>query len=503
MPSPAGLPAPAGRRTRPAAPAVLLAGVPALVLALVLALVVAAVLAVPAAAVPRPLPPGVGATGAGDPYFPLDGNGGYDVDRYDVHVRWAFRPRRLTGWTVVTARATRDLRAFHLDLLLPARRVRVDGRPAAFRRVRTRGGTSHELRVRPARPLAAGETFRVAVAYGGRPTDVAWWGARNLRATDDEVLAVDQPHVAPWWFPCSDHPSDKARVDVHVTVPRGRQVVAGGTLRRVTGTGGWRTWHWRGDRPTAPYLAFFAAGRFDVERGRTAGVPWVRAVSRRLPPARRAAAMRFLRQTPRVLGWLSSRLGPYPFASSGGVVTGLPLGFALETQTRPVYPEVGASELDLLVHEQAHQWFGDSVSLERWSDIWLNEGFATWAEQLWAETHGGPTAASWLRRWYDELSRDAAFWRLPVGDPGPAHLFAWEVYQRGGMAVEALRQRLGEDVFGRLVRRWLATRAGGHGTTEQLQALAERLSGEDLGAFFEAWLRAPRPPDDTPELGLG
>lgn len=441
--------------------------------------------------------PAPGATGIGDPYFPLDGNGGIDVRRYEVHDTWDFTRQRLHGWTRLTVRATQALSRFDLDLLLPTLSVTVDGRPAAWVRP-----DRHELRITPRRPLARGARFTVLVRYAGRPGRVGWRGEHGWLADDAEVVTMGEPHMAPWWFPADDHPRDKALMDVHVTTAADKQVVANGHLVARTVHGRRATTHWRASEPMAPYLAFFAAGHFVLRHGTHDGLPWTVAVSRRIPEPTRRASLRLMLRTPRVVGWLERQLGPYPFADTGGLTTSLSPGFALENQTRPTYPVLAGDAVGTVVHELAHQWFGDSVSIGAWRDIWLNEGFATFLEARWAETHGGQPAQRWLEERYDALATDDAFWALTTADPGPDELFDYAVYQRGGMAIQALRHRIGEEDFWRLVRRWLATHRGGHGSTEQLTALAEQVSGQDLDGFFTAWLRAGTRPDRTAANGF-
>jgi aminopeptidase N len=172
----------------------------------------------------------------------------------------------------------------------------------------------------------------------------------------------------------------------------------------------------------------------------------------------------------------------------------------LENQTRPVYP-VGVSRL-LMVHELAHQWFGDSVSVHHWADVWLNEGFATYMEHRWTEGHGGETTSRWLHAAYDATPASSSFWDLVVADPGPADLFDWPVYQRGAMTLAALRNRIGGHTFAHLLRRWTALHRHAHGTTDAFQALAEQLSGQDLTSFFDAWVRQSGRPPRTTEFGL-
>lgn len=441
--------------------------------------------------------PGPGRAGIGDSYFPLDGNGGIDVLHYDVRDRYRFDSGRLSGRTTLTLRATEDLSRFNLDFLLDVTAVRVDGTRASFDRRR-----GHELRITPRAPLRAGRTITVEVRYSGRPADEKYLGESNWLADSREVVTVNEPHMAPWWFPANDHPRDKATIDVRITVPKRLQVVSNGSRVRRTVKGPLATTHWRSAEPMAPYLAFFAAGRFTVRHGALDGRPYVVAVSRQLTPGRRRAATELMLRSAPMTAWLETQLGPYPFSSTGGLVTGLRTGFALETQTRPIYPAVGPESTQLLVHELAHQWFGNAVSVDRWRDIWLNEGFATFMEQRWVEASGGRTADEWLSDTYDALAGDSTFWQVRIGNPGRRQLFDQAVYVRGAMTLQALRNRVGETAFWTTLRTWLSTRNGGGGSVADFRALASAVSGQDLDAFFDAWLGSTSRPDKTSANGF-
>ena len=216
------------------------------------------------------------------------------------------------------------------------------------------------------------------------------------------------------------------------------------------------------------------------------------------PPPADSAQASFARQ-PEMIGFMSSVFGSYPFVTSGGILDNVPFGFALETQTRPTYSPSFFSEGPddfVVVHELAHQWYGDSLAVEAWQHIWLNEGFATYAEWLWSAREGFGTEQENFDFWYEEVfGEDNESWDLPIGDPGPERLFDFAVYIRGAMTLHVLRNEIGDADFFRLLQRWARSQAGGNVTTDDFIALAEQISGEDLDDLFDAWLFGTDRPD--------
>jgi hypothetical protein len=234
---------------------------------------------------------------------------------------------------------------------------------------------------------------------------------------------------------------------------------------------------------------------------------WISGTVEDLPPTEGEIAAGSLARQPEIIEFLSGVFGPYPFSSAGGIVDDTDqFGFALENQTRPIYarsffssPENGDG---VVVHELAHQWYGDSLALQRWRDIWLNEAFATYASWLWSEHDGLATAQEIFDSSYGSFPADSEFWNLRIGDPGPENLFAGEVYERGAMTMHALRRTVGDRAFFRILRTWATAKAGDNVNTAEFVALAERISGRQLDDFFTAWLytsaRPPAPPGTGP-----
>jgi aminopeptidase N len=436
---------------------------------------------------PAPTP---GAPGIGDPYFPNLGNGGFDALHYDLDVAYAPGTGRLDGRTTLTARATRNLSSFDLDLQqLRISRVDVNGRRARF----TRDGD--EVTVTPRQSLRKGREFRVTVTYGGVPQPLSGpivFGSKyGWMKTPDGVFVACEPNAASTWFPSSDHPSDKATYDVRIRAPKGLTGVSNGRLVSTYDKGGSTYTHWRESRPMATYLATATIGKFDVRTGRTpGGIPVYVAID---PVLKNSNGVDVYAVTAAATDYWSKVFGPYPFEETGAIVDDMPeAGFSLEVQSKPAYSAVRNETT--IVHELAHQWFGDSVSVAQWKDIWLNEGFATYAQWLWAEHQGTRSAHDSFLAAYNALPANSSFWQIKVADPQRDTMFASAVYQRGAMTLQMLRERIGDKAFFRLLPAWTRLHRYGNADTAGFVRLAERVSGQHLDDLFRTWLFTPGKP---------
>ena len=445
-----------------------------------------------AAASPEASRPGgpsgaVGAPGVGDPFFPLAGNGGIDVQDYNLKLAYDPATDRLEGTATLRIVATQDLRRFDLDLReFTLGTVTVDGVAATF----TRDG--QELQITPRRTLRKGASFTVVVPYSGvaKPVTDPDDSIEGFVPTGDGAFVVNEPQGSPGWYPANDTPRDKATYTITMTVPRGLSAVGNGALVSQTAAGGRTTFTWRERFPMAPYLTTITIGKFVVTTGRAGSIPTYVAVD----PSQVSGSAPALRKLPEMVAFLQDLYGPYPFETVGAIVDDAPdVGYALETQTKPAFDR--APDDATLLHELSHQWYGDAVTLRQWPDIWLHEGFATWSEWIWAERHGGQTAAQRFADLAATPASDDDFWNPPPGDPGEAaNLFAGSVYDRGAMTLQALREKIGDRAFFTVMRRWYAEHKYGNVSTPEFVALAQQVSRQDLGAFFKAWLYTPGKP---------
>ena len=437
-----------------------------------------------------------GSAGSGDPFFPQAGNGGYDVRHYSLTIDYDQPGNVLSGKAVIQATTTENLRSFNLDLrdLYTVSKVKINGEPATF--------TQHdvqELTIDLNPKLKQGKRFEVKVVYSGQPEPITDpdESIEGWVPTDDGAFVVNEPQGSPGWFPVNDALRDKATYDFTISVPAGKEAIANGELvgQPVT-AGGKTTWHWTEGSPMSSYLATATNGDFLTQTRNVNGLTFYDAVdpnTRRLDadPPNPTLAFQRLDPEPEIVAFFSNLYGPYPFSSSGGIVDWAPdVGYALESQTRPNYDRIPSATT--VVHELAHQWFGDAVSLAKWPDMWLNEGFATWSEWIYAEMHGGPPAQDNFDELYAIPEDDPAFEDLwfPAPDAlqDPSQLFHTPVYDRGAMTLQALRVKIGDPTFFSLMRAWYARNKYGNVTTSDFIALAERKSGRNLNHFFRVWL---------------
>jgi aminopeptidase N len=480
-------------------------------------------LVLPGGATAAPGAPGgpsftAGAAGAGDAYFPFAGNGGYDVRHYDLDITYtppAPAPApivgQLTGVATIDLVATQNLDRFNLDLRgLEVQAVTINGKSAsevtppapgaevegaAYWHVQDDAARVWELTVQPRPKIMQGQSARIVVAYGGettRPEDIegVLYGWVTTR---DGAMVVGEPEGSMTWYPVSDHQTDKATYSFQITVPEGKVAVANGLPAQDPITAnGWTTWYWDAPDLQASYLTTASVGDYDLRFSETTdGLPIIDAVDDSLTANNAAITEASLALQAEMIAFLEGAFVPYPFNSYGSIVDDDSVGYALETQTRPVYSRIAREST--VLHELAHQWFGNTVSPERWQDIWLNEGWATYAEWLWSEDTGGDSAQASFDT-VMEIPADDEFWDLTIADPGPFGLFLAPIYDRGAATLHALRVKIGDEAFFAAAQEWLERYNDSTGTTEDFEAIYEEVSGQDLSAFFDVWLRTPSKP---------
>jgi len=453
------------------------------------ALAAALVLAAPAAA--KGFEPG--SDGLDDPFFPLAGNGGYDVKHYSLDLDYVRATNQLDGRATIVAQAKQHLSRFNLDLRgYEISDLEVNGRDARSERV------GQELTVIPRHGLIRGLPFIVQVEYSGQPEPVIDpdESSEGWVPTDDGAFVVNEPQGSPGWYPSNDNPRDKATFDFEITVPEGITAIANGVLLSKRTRGGKTTWRWLEDSPMAPYLATATNGVFELRASKAGKIPLYQAVD---PKVRNPAlAFERLAAEAEIISFFSDLYGKYPFSSGGGVVDNGGVGYALESQTKSMYDvmfsSAGAPSAGTVVHEVSHQWFGNAVTLAVWPDIWLNEGFASFSEWIYTERHGGPTAQSQFDDLYATPADDDLWANAPAALPGPAVMFTSPPYDRGAMTLQALRVKIGDDAFFRLLRSWYSKYKYDNATTADFIALAERTSRRQLDAFFRVWLFTPGKP---------
>jgi aminopeptidase N len=440
----------------------------------------------PKAPAPRGATPG--ADRSTDSYLPEHGNGGYRVLHYDLDLDYRIGSNRLAGRATLTAVAVQSLSRFTLDLgNFRVENVRVDGRPAKYTHRR------NKLQISPERPIGAGATVKAEIRYAGKPVPISGrWGDIGWDELTDGVLVASQPNGSPSWFPCNDEPGDKATFRVALTTASPYTVlVTGDPVSRRRGAGS-TTWVYERREPTAPYLMSVQIGRYELVDLAVGGVVQRAAV----PPRIRAGFAHDFGRHGEIMAALQRLFGPYPFREYVVVVADDELDDPVEAQGMAVF---GTNHVDgrrtherLVVHELAHQWFGNSLTVADWRHIWLNEGFATYAEWLWSGVSGNLPADALAAQWHARVAARPA--DVIVANPGVDRMFDPLVYKRGALTVHAVRKKLGEEPFFAMLRAWVAEHRHATVTTAQFRAHAQRYAREPLDGLFTAWLDRPALP---------
>ncbi|MPY79485.1 MAG: M1 family peptidase [Actinophytocola sp.] len=430
-----------------------------------------------------------GAVGAGDPYYPTQGNGGYDVRGYDVDISYVPSGKHLEGDTTITATATKSLARFNLDLRgFRVTSVTVNGDQATFAR---KG--DHELVITPAQVVGDGEEIVTRVRYNGRPTStnedelatVGW-----LTTPSGGSYALGEPHSASFWYPVNETPRDKATFSLSARVPKGWVAMSIGKQTSQRTKDGWTTYTWEEANPATSHVTTVAIDKFTVDRSRLDdGTPMLSAYAPGQESKRELEA-----RVGDVIEFLSSKFGPYPQETAGGIYMGDSISFALETQGRPTY--ASWANLNTVVHEYAHQWYGNSVTIESWSDLCLSKCFASYSEWLWAEAKQDTDLDRYYRRQVDLVSDDDSFWASKLHEMGVGNEFDG-MYGKSKLAMHALRRKLGDDVFNDVLREWPQEHRHGNASWPEFERFVSARSDVELGEFFDVWFRGDEiPPDE-------
>jgi len=429
-----------------------------------------------------PTPPFAGLS-IGDPYAPELGNLGYDVAEYELIMQLDPAVENIDATVHISGVVTApDQDILALDFVgFTVEEVLWNMRPVAY----TRQGD--KLIVDPSESLPPGQPFTISVTYHGNPVErpsryVGFASSVGMSFVDGEsIYVLSEPDGSRYWFPNNDHPRDKATYRFEITVPARLTAVANGLLIDQIDDATSSTFIWKHDFPMASYLATVVVGEFDrLEAVSPDGVPLRHYVNEGARTEFAAATV----DLGEAIDWMSNLFGPYPYEAFGFVTADVS-SVSLETQTMVLLANNMIGQTTVM-HELAHMWFGNWVSLDSWQQMWRNEGFATYVQLMW-ENRDDPEdfelAIEAIKSAVEENGDD-----FPLGDPPPAKLFSFNTYFGGAVFVHELRQEMGDEAFFSGLQTYFATYGGGTASDDQFQAVMEAAYGQSLDALFAAWL---------------
>jgi aminopeptidase N len=428
-------------------------------------------------------PPESGSPSIGDNYAPELGNTGYDVQSYAVHLRLNPANPELSGSVQITARIDAPaLNRFSLDFAgFTITSLTISGLDAKYWR------EGAKLWIDLPESAYQDELITLDIQYEGAPLVepspyVPFIGHVGLYYPGNTIFSLSEPNGAHYWFPSNDHPRDKATLEITLTVPDNYIGVSNGTLVATQPSdAGWTSFFWQHPYPTAPYLALAAVGDYErIDSQTPGGVPIRHYVYPDLMDEFLAATS----TADEALDWMADLYGPYPFESFGFVTTRL-VSFASETQTMVILPETSLNE-ETVIHEIAHMWFGNWVSLDSWADMWLKEGLAIYSYLLWQTRNQPADLDYFMEERTNRMLSEASGYDL--SNLPKSQLLGTDTYWKGAVVIHALRKEIGDEYFFTGLRTVLTEYGGKNVSLTEFQHVMEIVSGKSLSPFFEFWV---------------
>jgi aminopeptidase N len=413
-----------------------------------------------------------------------------DVTYYGLDLRLTHTPNYLRGAATITFKSTtNNLNQFFLDLhaQLSVDSIKSAGRPITFSRL------TDQVLITPPQPLTAGQAFTLTVYYQGNPASQRGFGSFAFSAHGPNnapaIWSLSEPYGAPDWFPCKDTPTDKADSSaVSITADKQFVSVSNGILTAtVDNPDSTRTYRWRNSYPIAQYLISIAMANYERYDTPFTYQTQTMPVTHFIYPETLSGVRSNLDRTTSMLQLFSNLFGPYPFLREKYGHAQFGWNGGMEHQT---ISSMGAFSPSIIAHELAHQWFGDKITCRDWKHIWLNEGFASYAEALYAESAGG--RANYLNSILNFMSQARnARGTLVVQDiTNENEIFnSNRTYAKGATVLHMLRGIVGDSTFFRILRTYASTPTLAYGTavTEDFQTVAQQVSGQNLDYFFKQW----------------
>ena len=418
----------------------------------------------------------------GDPYIPELGNLGYDVQHYALQITLDPQTYWLEGNSTISLVTTMDgLTSLSFDFIgMDVSAVTVDGQAATYSR------DAKKLYIDLPGDTANHQDMVIGIQYAGEPVlepspYVPFINNIGIQYANDMLYIVSEPDGARTWMPVNDHPRDKATYHLEISVPKAYVAVSNGALLDTVQGDQTNTYTWEINAPTASYLMTIAVGNYvPVESSTPNGVPLRSYVT----PENQADFTAMQPKIGAMLDWMSTTFGPYPFDEFGYVEVS-DIGASLETQTMVIMSAGMLMDESVLCHEMAHMWFGDSVSLDTWGDIWRNEGFATYVALMWSVQDDPQQLDDAIAGLNDTLEANPSDY--PLNDPPAEAMFGLDSYYKGAVMIHDLRRQIGDEAFFNGVQEYLRLYRGRTASQADFQSVMEQAAGTSLDAFFTGW----------------